>query len=60
MSKTFKATNEWQEFTINFDEFERNGYMLSSMKPNNIRDLSIAGFGRDFDVDLEFKNVQVF
>ena len=60
MSKTFEATDEWQEFTINFDEFRRNGYMLSSMKPNNIRDLSIAGFGRDFDVDLEFKNVQVF
>jgi hypothetical protein len=60
MSKTFEATGDWQEFTINFDEFEKNGYMMSSMKPKNIRELSIAGFGRDFDVDLEFKDVQIF
>ena len=60
MSKTFEATEDWQEFTINFDEFEKNGYMMSSMKPRNIRELSIAGFGRDFNVDLEFKDVQIF
>ena len=34
--------------------------MMSSMKPQNIRDISIAGYGRDFDVDLEFKDVTVF
>lgn len=60
MSKTFEATEDWQEFIINFDEFEKNGYMMSSMKPRNIRELSIAGFGRDFNVDLEFKDVQIF
>tara|TARA_B100001758_G_C18121630_1_gene459041 strand:+ start:73 stop:570 length:498 start_codon:yes stop_codon:yes gene_type:complete len=60
LSKTFEATDDWQEFTINFDEFEKNGYIMSSMKPKNIRELSIAGFGRDFDVDLEFKDVQIF
>ena len=60
MSKTFETTADWQEFTINFDEFEKNGYMMSSMKPRNIRELSIAGFGRDFDVDLEFKDVKIF
>ena len=34
--------------------------MMASMKPQNIRDISIAGYGRDFDVDLEFKDVNVF
>ena len=60
MSKTFETTADWQEFTINFDEFEKNGYMMSSMKPRNISELSIAGYGRDFDVDLEFKDVKIF
>mgnify|MGYP001229832916 FL=1 len=60
MSKTFEVTEDWQEITINFDEFTKNGYMMASMKPSNIREFSIAGYGRDFDVDLEFKNVKVF
>jgi len=33
---------------------------MASMKPSNIIEFSIAGYGRDFDVDLEFKNVKVF
>jgi len=60
MSKTFEVTEDWQEITINFDEFKKNGYMMASMKPSNIIEFSIAGYGRDFDVDLEFKNVKVF
>ena len=60
LSSTFDVSNEWQEFEISFDQFQKNGYMMASMKPQNIRDISIAGYGRDFDVDLEFKDVNVF
>ena len=55
-----RQSNEWQEFEISFDQFQKNGYMMASMKPQNIRDISIAGYGRDFDVNLEFKDVNVF
>ena len=60
LSSTFDVSDEWQEFEISFDQFQKNGYMMASMKPQNIRDISIAGYGRDFDVDLEFKDVNVF
>ena len=60
LSSTFDVSDEWQEFEISFDQFQKNGYMMASMKPQNIRDISIAGYGRDFDVDLEFKEVNVF
>lgn len=60
LSSTFDVSDEWQEFEISFEQFQKNGYMMASMKPQNIRDISIAGYGRDFDVDLEFKDVNVF
>ena len=60
LSSTFNVSDEWQEFKISFDEFQKNGYMLAALKSQNIRDISIAGYGRDFDVNLEFKDVTVF
>ena len=60
LSSTFNVSENWQEFEISFSDFKKNGYMMASMKPQNIRDISIAGYGRDFDVDLEFKDVTVF
>ena len=60
LSSTFNVSENWQEFEINFAEFKKNGYMMAAMKPQNIRDISIAGYGRDFDVNLQFKDVTVF
>ena len=60
LSTTFNVSDEWQEFKISFDEFQKNGYMMAALKSQNIRDISIAGYGRDFDVNLEFKDVTVF
>ena len=60
LSSTFNVNDEWQEFKISFDEFQKNGYMMATLKSQNIRDISIAGYGRDFDVNLEFKDVTVF
>ena len=60
LSSTFNVSDEWQEFKISFDEFQKNGYMLAALESQNIRDISIAGYGRDFDVNLEFKDVTVF
>ena len=60
LSSTFNVNDEWQEFKISFDEFQKNGYMMATLKSQNIRDISIAGHGRDFDVNLEFKDVTVF
>ena len=60
LSSTFNVNDEWQEFKISFDEFQKNGYMMAALKSQNIRDISIAGYGRDFDVNLEFKDVTVF
>ena len=60
LSSTFNVSDEWQEFKISFDEFQKNGYMMAVLKSQNIRDISIAGYGRDFDVNLEFKDVTVF
>ena len=60
LSSTFNVSDEWQEFKISFDEFQKNGYMMAALKSQNIRDISIAGYGRDFDVNLEFKDVTVF
>jgi hypothetical protein len=31
-----------------------------SMKPKNIRDISFAGYGRDFEVDLAIKEISLF
>jgi hypothetical protein len=30
------------------------------MKPKNIREISIAGYGRDFNIDLELKDIELF
>ena len=60
LSSTFNVSDEWQEFNISFDDFQKNGYMMATLKSQNIRDISIAGYGRDFDVNLEFKDVTVF
>ena len=53
-------TNEWQEFEIFFQDLKRSsGFSAASMKAKNIRDISIAGYGRDFEVDLEIKEINL-
>jgi len=36
-----------------------SGFSAAPMKAKNIRDLSIAGFGRDFKVDLAIKEISL-
>ena len=35
-------------------------YTAASLKAKNIKDLSIAGYGRDFKVDLAIKDITLF
>ena len=59
-SQGFDVGNEWQEYEIFFADLESSsGFSAASMKAKNIRDISIAGFGRDFKVDLAIKNINL-
>jgi len=59
-SQSFDVTNEWKEYEIFFRDLKRSsGFSAASMKAKNIRDLSIAGFGRDFEVDLAIKEISL-
>ena len=59
-SQAFEVNNDWQEYEIFFKDLKRSsGFSASSMKAKNIRDLSIAGFGRDFEVDLAIKDISL-
>lgn len=59
-SQSFEVTNQWQEYEIFFKDLKRNsGFSAASMNAKNIRDLSIAGFGRDFEVSLAIKEISL-
>jgi len=58
-SNSFAVSDEWQEYQIYFSDFSREGYSARSMQPKNIRNLSFAGYGRDFPVDLAVKDISV-
>ena len=59
-AQSFEVDNYWQEYEIFFKDLKRSsGISASSMKAKNIRDLSIAGFGRDFKVDLAIKDISL-
>ena len=59
-SQPFNVTEQWQEYQISFKDLKRSsGFSAASMKAKNIRDLSIAGFGRDFAVDLAIKDISL-
>ena len=60
LSKAFEVTDYWQEYRIEFKDLKSNGFAVASMKPKNIRDISIAGYGRDFEVDLAIKDISLF
>ena len=57
---TFDVDSEWKEYYVEFKDFKNNSYISPSLKPKNIRDISFAGYGRDFDVDLAIKDVSFF
>ena len=59
-SQSFDVTNEWKEYVIFFRDLKRSsGFSAASMKAKNIRDLSIAGFVRDFELDLAIKEISL-
>ena len=56
----FDVNDNWQEYEILFKDLKRSsGFSAAPMKAKNIRDLSIAGFGRDFKVDLAIKEISL-
>ena len=59
-SSTFDVNAEWKMFEINFSDFEKKSGVSSKLRPNNIRDISFAGYGRDFDVDLQVKEISFY
>ena len=60
LSSAFDVTSDWQEYQIAFADLQSKGYMAASMRSDNIRDISIAGYGRDFDVDLAIKDIALY
>ena len=60
LSTSFDVNDQWNEYQILFSDLKKNGMMAASMKPKNIREISIAGYGRDFNVDLELKDIELF
>jgi hypothetical protein len=59
-SQAFDVNNDWQEYEIFFKDLKRgSGFSAAPMKAKNIRDLSIAGYGRDFKVDLAIKEISL-
>ena len=59
-SKGFNVTNEWQDYEIFFKDLKRSsGISTASMKAKNIRDISFAGYGKDFNVDLAIKEINL-
>ena len=59
-SQGFDVNDDWQEYEILFKDLKRSsGFSAAPMKAKNIRDLSIAGFGRDFKVDLAIKEISL-
>jgi hypothetical protein len=59
-SSTFDVNSEWKMFEINFLDFEKKSGMSPRLNPSNIRDISFAGYGRDFDVDLKVKEISFY
>ena len=59
-SSTFDVNTEWKMFEINFSDFEKKSGVSGRLLPNNIRDISFAGYGRDFDVDLQVKEISFY
>ncbi|MBL6899345.1 MAG: CIA30 family protein [Gammaproteobacteria bacterium] len=59
-SQSFEVNNDWQEHEIFFKDLKRSsGFSASLMKAKNIRDISIGGFGRDFEVELAIKDISL-
>ena len=59
-SSNFEVGAEWKTYEISFSNFEKKSGMSPKLRPNNIRDISFAGYGRDFDVDLQIKNISFY
>ena len=59
-SSTFDVSDEWQMFEISFANFEKKSGMSPKLRPNNIRDISFAGYGRDFNVELYVKEISFY
>ena len=50
-----------ENYKINFNDLKASsGFSASSMKARNIRDISIAGYGRDFVVDFKVKDISLY
>ena len=56
-------TGQNYDYTLNeifFKDLKRSsGISTATMKAKNIRDISIAGYGKDFNVDLAIKEISL-
>ena len=59
-SSSFDVSDEWQIFEIMFYDFEKKSGVSPKLIPNNIRDISFAGYGKNFNVDLHIKEISFF
>ena len=59
-SSAFDVDDEWKMFEINFSDFKKKSGVSAKLRPNNIRDISFAGYGRDFDVNLQVKEISFY
>ena len=59
-SSKFDVNTEWKMFEISFSDFEKKSGISAKLLPNNIRDISFAGYGRNFDVDLQVKEISFY
>ena len=41
-------------------DFENYGYSARRFKPTNFNEVSFAGYGRDFKVNLELRNIEFY
>jgi hypothetical protein len=59
-SKKFYVSDQWQDFQIEFKDFKNYGYSARRFKPTNFNEVSFAGYGRDFKVNLELRNIEFY
>ena len=59
-SSKFDVGSDWKMFEVSFSDFEKKSGMSPRLNPSNIRDISFAGYGKDFTVDLQIKDISFF
>lgn len=55
---SFATSDAWQEVRLPFERFTRSGSFLGKTpKPSSLRSLGIVAFGRDYQADIEVREI---